>query len=133
MNPAPAPVTWPQPADIANGAALSATQLDATSTIPGTFVYSPGLGTVLTQGPHLLSVTFTPTDTIDYKPTTVSVAITVSQGTTTYDSGTVSFVANTTTLATVIRTKLDGGDYCLGTGYSGERGIRNAGEADSGR
>ena len=101
VNPAPAPVTWPQPADIANGAALSATQLDATSTIPGTFVYSPGLGTVLTQGPHLLSVTFTPTDTIDYKPTTVSVAITVSQGTTTYDSGTVSFVANTTTLATV--------------------------------
>jgi RHS repeat-associated protein len=102
VNPAPAPVTWTQPADIANGAALSATQLNATSTIPGTFVYSPGLGTVLTLGPHLLSATFTPTDTIDYKPTTVSVAITVSQGTTTYDSGTVSFVGNTTTLATVI-------------------------------
>jgi RHS repeat-associated protein len=101
VNPAPAPVTWTQPADIANGAALSATQLDATSTIPGTFVYSPGLGTVLTLGPHLLSATFTPTDTIDYKPTTVSVAITVSQGSTTYDKGTVSFVANTTTLATV--------------------------------
>jgi RHS repeat-associated protein len=101
VNPAPAPVSWTQPADIANGAALTATQLDATSTIPGTFVYSPGLGTVLTLGPHLLSVTFTPTDTIDYTATTVTVAITVSQGSTTYDSGTVSFVANTTTLATV--------------------------------
>jgi len=101
VNPAPAPVTWTQPADIAKGAALSATQLNATSTIAGTFVYSPGLGTVLTLGPHLLTATFTPTDTIDYRPSTVSVAITVSQGTTTYDSGTVSFVANTTTLATV--------------------------------
>jgi RHS repeat-associated protein len=100
VNPAPAPVSWPQPADITNGAALSATQLDATSTIPGSFVYSPTVGTVLTQGPHLLSVTFTPTDTVDYVPTTVTVAITVSGGTTTYDAGNVAFVANGTTLGT---------------------------------
>jgi hypothetical protein len=101
VNPAPAPVSWAQPADIANGTALSATQLDATSTIPGTFVYSPAAGTVLGLGPHLLDVTFTPTDTIDYVPTTATVAITVKPGTTTYDAGTVAFVANTTTLATV--------------------------------
>jgi RHS repeat-associated protein len=101
VNAAPAPVSWPQPADITNGAALSATQLDATSTIPGSFVYSPAAGTVLTQGPHLLSVTFTPTDTVDYVPTTVTVAITVSGGTTTYDTGTVKFLANGTPLGTV--------------------------------
>jgi RHS repeat-associated protein len=100
VNPAPAPVSWSQPADITNGAALSATQLDATSTIPGSFVYSPTVGTVLTQGPHLLNVTFTPTDTVDYVPTTVTVAITVSGGTTTYDAGTVAFAANGTTLGT---------------------------------
>jgi RHS repeat-associated protein len=101
VNPAPAPVSWPQPADIANGTALSATQLDATSTLPGTFVYSPASGTVLGLGPHLLDVTFTPTDTIDYVPTTATVAITVKPGTTTYDAGTVAFVANTTTVTTV--------------------------------
>ena len=100
VNPAPAPVSWPQPADITNGAALSATQLDATSTIAGSFVYSPGVGTVLTQGPHLLSVTFTPADSIDYVANTVTVAITVSGGTTTYDAGTVAFLANGTTLGT---------------------------------
>ncbi len=100
VNPAPAPVSWPQPADITNGAALSATQLDATSTIAGSFVYSPGVGTVLTQGPHLLSVTFTPADSIDYVANTVTVGITVSGGTTTYDAGTVAFLANGTTLGT---------------------------------
>jgi RHS repeat-associated protein len=101
VNPAPAPVSWPQPADIANGTALSATQLDATSTLPGSFVYSPASGTVLRLGPQLLEVTFTPADTIDYVPTTATVAITVKPGTTTYDTGKVAFVANTTTVATV--------------------------------
>jgi hypothetical protein len=97
-------------------------------------VYSPGLGTVLTLGPHLLSATFTPTDTIDYKPSTVSVAITVSQGTTTYDKGTVSFVAGTMTPVNgQLRTELDAGDYCLSTGHCGEQRIRNAGEADRAR
>ena len=59
------------------------------------------MGTVLTLGPHLLSVTFTPTDTTDYTSNTATVAITVSSGTGTYDTGKVSFVTGTTTLATV--------------------------------
>src|SRR6185436_15392199 len=39
-------VTWANPADIAYGAALSATQLNATASVPGTFVYTPPAGTV---------------------------------------------------------------------------------------
>src|SRR5207253_1507960 len=55
-------ITWPAPADITYGTALSATQLNATASAPGTFVYTPAAGTVLDAGSHTLSVTLTPTD-----------------------------------------------------------------------
>ena len=52
---------------IAYGTPLSAAQLDATASVPGTFAYSPAAGTVLQAGSgQTLSVTFTPTDTTDY-------------------------------------------------------------------
>ena len=38
------------PAAITYGTALSATQLDATAPVPGTFVYTPAAGTVLGAG-----------------------------------------------------------------------------------
>ena len=64
-------ITWATPASITYGTALSATQLNATATVPGTFVYTPAAGTVLTAGAaQTLSVTFTPTDTVDYTPAT---------------------------------------------------------------
>jgi len=66
-------ITWTAPASIAYGTALSATQLDATSPVAGTFVYNPALGTVLSVGSHSLSVTFTPTDTVDYSTATATV------------------------------------------------------------
>jgi hypothetical protein len=34
-------ITWATPADIVYGTALSATQLNATANVPGTFVYTP--------------------------------------------------------------------------------------------
>jgi hypothetical protein len=72
-------LTWTTPAAITYGAALSATQLDATSGgVAGAFAYTPAAGTVLTSGPHTLSVTFTPTDTADYSSSTTTVQITVS-------------------------------------------------------
>ena len=37
-------ITWATPADIVYGTALSATQLNATTTVPGTFVYTPAAG-----------------------------------------------------------------------------------------
>ncbi len=80
-------IAWANPANIAYGTALSATQLDATasyngSNVPGTFVYTPAAGTVLHAGANqTLGVVFTPTDTIDYTNANGSAHITVTQDT----------------------------------------------------
>ena len=74
-------ITWAAPAAITYGTALSATQLDATANVPGTFTYTPALGTVLTAGSQTLSASFTPTDTTDYASASDSVALTVNQAT----------------------------------------------------
>src|SRR5206468_3172646 len=59
-------ITWPVPAPITYGTALNVAQLNASADVSGTFRYSPAAGTVLPYGPHILSVTFTPTDAVDY-------------------------------------------------------------------
>jgi uncharacterized delta-60 repeat protein len=75
-------ITWADPTDIVYGTPLGATQLDATASVPGTFAYSPALGTILHGGDHqTLSATFTPTNTVDYTPATVTVTIDVTQAT----------------------------------------------------
>jgi hypothetical protein len=77
MNPT---ITWPAPAPINYGTPLSATQLDATANVPGTFMYTPTAGTILHAGANqTLSVTFTPTDTATYNTVTQTVSITVLQ------------------------------------------------------
>ena len=92
---APPTVTWANPAGIAHGTALSSTQLDATASVAGTFAYSPAAGTVLSSGPHPLSVTFTPTDTTDYTNATADATIVVSSASgTLYDIGTVKLTVN---------------------------------------
>ena len=55
-------ITWPAPAAINYGTALSATQLNATANFAGTFSYSPGAGSVLPAGKQSLSASFTPSD-----------------------------------------------------------------------
>ena len=70
-------ITWSQPAPIVNGTPLSATQLNATATVPGTFTYTPPKGTVLPIGTYRLQVTFTPTDTSDYQVSEAVVGLTV--------------------------------------------------------
>jgi len=82
VNPGTAVVTWATPAPISYPTALSATQLNATANVPGTFVYSPASGTVLNAGSQTLSVTFTPTDTTHYQPVTTTVALQVNQAST---------------------------------------------------
>jgi hypothetical protein len=72
-------VSWPTPATINYGTPLSATQLDATAAIPGTFSYTPALGQVLSLGSDTLSVTFTPTDSVDYTTATAQTTISVIQ------------------------------------------------------
>jgi trimeric autotransporter adhesin len=72
------PISWSNPAAITYGTALSSTQLDASSTLAGAFVYSPSSGTVLSAGSQTLSVTFNPTDTTDYNSGTDNVTLTVN-------------------------------------------------------
>jgi hypothetical protein len=69
-------ITWPVPANVISGAALSATQLDATASVPGTFAYNPPLGTILNASQSLF-VTFTPTDSTDYSSASSNVLINV--------------------------------------------------------
>jgi len=71
-------VSWPAPAAITYGTALSLTQLNATANVPGAFVYTPVAGTVLAVGTQTLSVAFTPTDTTDYASASATVSLTVN-------------------------------------------------------
>jgi hypothetical protein len=81
VNPATPTVTWAAPAAITFGTALTATQLNATASVPGTFAYTPTAGTVLTAGLQTLSVTFTPTDTLNYTTQTGAASLTVNPAT----------------------------------------------------
>jgi RHS repeat-associated protein len=78
VNQATPVITWTAPAAISAGTALSAAQLDATSTVAGAFSYTPASGTVLAAGTQTLSVILTPTDTVDYTTATASVVLTVN-------------------------------------------------------
>ena len=76
-------VTWANPAGITYGTALSATQLDATASVPG------HLCLCARRRDHprrpdrrqALSVTFTPADTADYAPVTATANINVLKAT----------------------------------------------------
>jgi hypothetical protein len=79
VNKAVPVITWPAPAPISYGTALSATQLDATANVPGTFIYIPAAGTVLGGGAHTVHVYFTPTDRTDYTSATTTQVVTISK------------------------------------------------------
>jgi hypothetical protein len=80
VNQATPTIKWPNPAPIAYGTALSGTQLNATASVPGTFVYTPPAGTVLSAGSQTLSVIFAPTDSTDYTKATATVTLQVVCG-----------------------------------------------------
>ncbi len=69
---------WSAPAAITQGTALSATQLNATANVAGTFNYAPGVGTNLNAGANVLRGTFTPTDATDYTSASSTVNLIVS-------------------------------------------------------
>ncbi|HEU4523173.1 MAG TPA: hypothetical protein VFT12_14285, partial [Thermoanaerobaculia bacterium] len=87
--PATPVVTWSNPANIVYGTPLSGTQLNATASVPGTFVYSPPAGTILSAGPNqVLSVDFQP-DSANYTAvngTTVRITVERAPTTTTITS-----------------------------------------------
>ena len=72
-------VTWANPGPISFGTLLSATQLNASTTVPGTFTYQPPVGTLIGAGTDTLNVTFTPYDTTTYSNGGAMVSIQVSQ------------------------------------------------------
>ncbi len=78
--PATPAIAWTNPPDIDYGTPLGPAQLDAAAAIPGTFTYTPAVGTVLNAGAdQALAVSFTPADTADYDGNTASVLINVVQ------------------------------------------------------
>ena len=78
-------IDWTPGAPIGYGTPLAAAQLSATAktpagaSLPGTFVYTPANGVLLNAGEQPLSVTFTPSDTVQYAPATVSRDLTVNR------------------------------------------------------
>jgi O-glycosyl hydrolase len=75
-------ITWAAPAAVPVGSTLGATQLDASASVAGTFVYTPAAGSVLsTVGSTTLSAAFTPNDTTDYNSASSSVTIIVNSAT----------------------------------------------------
>ena len=79
-------ITWASPSSITYGTALSGTQLNASTGVAGSFAYvapsaTPASGTVLPAGAHLLTASFTPTDTTNYNNASKSVSITVNKAT----------------------------------------------------
>ena len=105
-------IAWATPAAITYGTALSATQFNASSTVAGTFTYSPAAGTVLSAGSQTLTVTFTPTDTVDYSSATASVTLTVSKATPTITWATPAAITYGTALSA---TQLDASSTVAGT------------------
>ncbi len=76
-------LNWATPAPITHGTLLSSTQLDATASVPGTFVYSPAAGTepkvpVAPATCDTLKVTFTPTQSTYYAKETATVCLVVN-------------------------------------------------------
>ena len=79
VNQATPTITWATPSGIGYGVALTATQLNATASVAGTFAYSPAAGAVPAAGTQTLSVTFTPTDATNYTSANSSVSLDVGK------------------------------------------------------
>jgi hypothetical protein len=69
---------WAQPAAMEYGTPLSATQLNATSSVAGKITYAPSAGTVLLPGATPVTATLVPTDAVDNTGATATRTITVN-------------------------------------------------------
>ncbi len=74
---------WATPAAITYGTALSSNQLNAgvpaiTNGTSGVYTYNPPSGSILNVGAHALSVSFTPTDTVDYGSASAAAAVSLT-------------------------------------------------------
>jgi N-acetylneuraminic acid mutarotase len=94
-------LTWPTPAPIPFGMALSSAQLDATASVAGSFSYTPAAGTVLPAGLQTLSVTFTPADSTDYATVAATVSLTVLPTGATRSAAGILYVVGSATSANI--------------------------------
>jgi Flp pilus assembly CpaE family ATPase len=74
-------VSWPVPMPIDYGDKLTGAHLNATASVAGNFVYTPGLGYVLPVGTHSLWVTFTPANSDGSEIVQSAVTIAVNKAT----------------------------------------------------
>ena len=68
-------LAWSAPPALPAPVTLGASQLSATASVPGTFTYTPGAGSVLAAGTHQLQVVFTPASP-DYDVVSATVLLT---------------------------------------------------------
>src|SRR5208282_1724332 len=122
VNKATPTITWATPSAITYGTPLSPTQLNATASVAGTFVYSPASGTVLGAGSQTLSVTFTPIDTTDYNTATATVTLVVTAAAdfTWTDTGTtsVTLLAGQSASYTFAAAPVGGGTFSSGVSFA---------------
>ena len=75
-------ITWTNPAAITYGTALTATQLNASSSVAGTFAYNPAIGSILNAGTNTLTAVFTASNPTNYvSPLTNTVSLVVNKAT----------------------------------------------------
>jgi len=74
-------ITWAQPVAITYPQDLTAVQLNASSTVPGKFFYTPALHTILNAGTQTLIAQLAPNDTATYNSGFRTTTITVNPGT----------------------------------------------------
>jgi hypothetical protein len=72
-------ITWANPKAVVYGTALTAIQLNAKASVPGTLAYTPAAGTKLAAGLQSLNVTFTPKDPVRYNSAQKAVDLTVNK------------------------------------------------------
>ncbi|HEY4503968.1 MAG TPA: YDG domain-containing protein [Candidatus Paceibacterota bacterium] len=78
INKATPVITWNTPTDVTEGTVLDETQLNATASVDGVFIYTPASGTPLPVGSHEISVEFTPTDINNYNTASKNVTININ-------------------------------------------------------
>ncbi|HEY1806283.1 MAG TPA: TonB family protein [Terracidiphilus sp.] len=74
-------IEWRAPEGFTYGTALNDTQLNAIASAPGTFLYNPGQGAMLSTGEHTLSVVFMPSSESGCRPAQASVPLSVAKAT----------------------------------------------------
>jgi hypothetical protein len=119
-------LSWSAPLPITYGTLLTATQLDATASVPGTLTYTPTANTMPGAGSVSLLAYFKPTDATDYAPAQLTRTLTVNQASTSVIVATnnISVVANTSvTFTATVQPQIGGSPTGTVTFYDGSASI----------